>query len=141
MSQDIYSHQFESAAEITDSIEALKAGDEFRTNMTGYFEKLIWMLRMRAAEHARLRDFEKAVEDYNKIINFDSTDKAALMNKARTLYNLRRLEEASSAFAVALKYDPENAQAWKINAMILDMLGRKEEAEECLKKYNKLTGD
>ncbi|MEE9558314.1 MAG: tetratricopeptide repeat protein, partial [Candidatus Brocadiales bacterium] len=56
-------------------------------------------------------------------------DKATLLNQ------LGRREEAVAHYNMVNQLEPEFAEAWHEKAHILEELGWKEEAEECLKEH------
>ena len=62
----------------------------------------------------------------------------AWSDKAYTLYNLNRYEEALQAAVKATELDPQNAGLWNNKGLVLEALGRKEEANECYTKATEL---
>lgn len=62
----------------------------------------------------------------------------AYVKSGRILINAGRSDEALAAYAEATTVDPENVHLWIYRVGLLAKMGRREEAEEYLKKINEL---
>jgi tetratricopeptide (TPR) repeat protein len=84
--------------------------------------------------HAELKNFEAALDCYDKALEIDPQYAFAWNNKGNALNNLGRNEAALDCYNKALEIDPQVAFAWNGKGNVLDNLGRNEAALDC---YNK----
>ena len=80
------------------------------------------------------KNYERAIEYYDKIIEIDIRNANAWNNKGNALCNLRRYDEAIRCYDKALEIDPEYANAWNNKGVALGNLGRYDEAIRCYDK-------
>lgn len=82
----------------------------------------------------QLKDFKKAIEYADLILDLQPNNVYAMINKAQSLGNLNRYKEALEEIEQALKIDPNNAFAWHNKGLYLNNLGRFSEAIQCYDK-------
>jgi len=87
------------------------------------------------------KDYDKALADFNKCIQLDSTFDKAFSNKAVLLYNTDRLEEALINFDKCLNIKPDNTDALIGRANTLSSLKQFEKAIPDYNNYIKLKPD
>ncbi len=71
-------------------------------------------------------------------LTIDPNFTEALMAKGVALQNMRRYDEAVTAYDKALETNPRDAGAWYVKGMTLKNMGRYEEAAECNKMASAL---
>jgi tetratricopeptide (TPR) repeat protein len=69
------------------------------------------------------RDFEKALEFYQKALQLKPNDFDALLNKSALLAEIGRYKEAISSNSVALELNSNSAEAWNNQGYILEKTG------------------
>lgn len=77
------------------------------------------------------KNYEKAIEYYDKIIKIDIGNVKAWHGKGVALRNLGRCDEAISCYDKAIEIDPEDANAWNNKGSALYNQGRYDEAISC----------
>lgn len=75
---------------------------------------------------------EESLEELNRARDLDLQDHALIMNRARVLLQLSRLEEAEDAYAAAVRSDPCDAQAQRELAQLRFMRGDPSFARDAL---------
>ncbi len=87
-----------------------------------------------ASCHVELKNFEAAVDCYDKALEIDPQDTFAWFYKGLALDNLGRYEAAIDCYDKALVIDPQDTFAWSFKGCALDNLGRYEAAIDCYDK-------
>jgi tetratricopeptide (TPR) repeat protein len=77
---------------------------------------------------------DNALESIDKAIANDPDFQEAYLNKAAILINMRRPADADAILSTLLQRKPDFAQAWLLHGIVLETMGRKEEA---LKQYER----
>ncbi len=77
-------------------------------------------------------EFEKAVENYEKAIEFQADSTRAWHSKANALEALGKYEEAVKSYDTALKLDDGNAECWFNKGIVLKKLGRNKDGAACI---------
>lgn len=72
--------------------------------------------------------YQRALEDYDKVLAEDRDQLDALRGKARTLLQLNRFEEALDYFDQAIALDPEFSGTYANRGIAHDRMGRHEQA-------------
>ena len=80
------------------------------------------------------RNYQRAIEHYDKAIEIKPDDAMAWHNKGVALGELGRYEDALKAYDKAIEIEPDYATAWHNKGIALGKLGRYDDA---LKAYNK----
>ena len=81
--------------------------------------------------------FEEALNEFNQVLEIDSTEAATLNNKSFALLKLNRIDEAMAFVNKSLTYGPKNAYAYRNRALIkLEM--RDQSACDDLRKAQQL---
>ncbi len=76
----------------------------------------------------------KALELYDKALEYKPDSANALYNKANALETLGKYEEAVICYDSALKCDPQDADCWFNKGLTLKKLGREDEGMICINK-------
>ena len=84
-----------------------------------------------AREHLEEGDYEKALADYDSIVESDSQNKDAWFNKGELLQALGKSREAVEAFDRVISIDQQNVGAWMEKANTLLEMGKPLDAVEC----------
>ncbi len=87
-----------------------------------------------ADELFKNRQFEEALEAYERALALNPEFKAAWNNKGNTLEELKRHDEALKAYEEALRLDPKYSLAWNNKGSTLNELKRFDEALEAFNK-------
>lgn len=75
------------------------------------------------------KDFEKALHDFNKVIEYGTDYPAiAYFNKAESLRELKRLEEAIQCYNIVIAADKKDARAYFKKGMTFSQIGNKDSA-------------
>jgi tetratricopeptide (TPR) repeat protein len=75
------------------------------------------------------KDFEKALHDFNKVIEYGTDYPAvAYFNKAESLRELKRLEEAIQCYNIVIAADKKDARAYFKKGMAFSQIGNKDSA-------------
>ena len=74
------------------------------------------------------KQFEKAIEAYDRAIELEPEYANIWYNKGISLYDLQRYEEAITAYDQAIELDPEDVRPWNNKGFVLKTLKRYEEA-------------
>lgn len=77
-------------------------------------------------------EFEKAVQNYEKAIEFQSDSARAWHSRATALEALGKYEEAVASYDTALKCDSGNAECWFNKGIVLKKLGRTKDGAACI---------
>ncbi len=80
------------------------------------------------------KDFDQALDYFQRIDEFNPESQAALLAKANALGHLKRYDEAKTAVNKVLETDPENARAFSELALINFNTGDLDAAEKYFKK-------
>lgn len=109
--------------------EALMSVKEYKQAATT-FQNLSWKM----AAHYRDKNYQAALDDFQRIKQPSNTD---LYNKANTLAQLGRLDEAIKAYANLIKENPDNQDA-KANKTLLEKMKKKQKkkSKQDKKKQN-----
>ncbi|MFA8433314.1 MAG: tetratricopeptide repeat protein [Marinifilaceae bacterium] len=83
-------------------------------------------------------DYSSAIEDYNKILEIDSSFIFARYNRANALAKSRKLKEALLDYEKVIQMDPHFAQAYYNRGLIYIYQDEKEKAYEDLSKAGEL---
>jgi len=73
----------------------------------------------RAFAHAKLRDYQKAYEDYTAAIKAIPTSGPAYFNRAETLIKMGKFREAMKDMDAAIEHDPANRKDYYANRALL----------------------
>lgn len=79
-------------------------------------------------------EYEKVLENSDKILKLDKSNELALEYKILSLFNFKKYKESLEYLQEAVKINPENYKFYNIKAFILTDLYRTDEAISC---YNK----
>ena len=102
----------------------LAAGGDFAGAIAVYEAALkedplyVTLLYWRASAHFDLEQYQKAYEDYSKLFTEWPKDEVLRLDRANTLLQLDRLDEAHIDVNAALKLDPDYAAALEIRAKL-----------------------
>src|SRR5512136_2164243 len=77
-------------------------------------------------------EFEKAVQHYDKAIEFQPDSARAWHAKANALETLGKYEEALRCYDTALKCDEGDAECWFNKGITLKKLGRPKDGAACI---------
>jgi tetratricopeptide (TPR) repeat protein len=77
-------------------------------------------------------EFEKAVQDYDKAIAFQTDSSKAWHSKANALEALGKYEEAIACYDTALKCDAGDAECWFNKGIALKKIGRTRDGAACI---------
>ena len=77
-----------------------------------------------------LKQYEKAIEDYNKAIELNPNDAEVYTNRGNPYYKLKRYEKAIEDYSKAIKLNPNDAVAYYNRGNAYDELKRYEKAIE-----------
>ena len=80
------------------------------------------------------RQYEKALDCYDKAIQLDSNDETAWNSKGIALRNLRRFEEANECYDRAINLNSNNAEIWLNKGSVLGYMLRFEDVISCCEK-------
>ena len=89
---------------------------------------LIW-LSQRAELHSKMRNHERAIEDYSRLIALDSGNPNYYVRRAKHYEELEEFDGALSDYLIALERDPDHRDARKRRLELLIGLGLTEQAE------------
>jgi len=84
----------------------------------------------KGCNHLELGRYEKALSDFNKAIELDSSVASYFWSRGRAFLKLDKLVEALADYEGAVRLDPNNAQYWNRRGFVKSQLGRLEEALE-----------
>jgi len=87
-----------------------------------------------ANEMKHRRDYAKAIEIYDRVLEIDPKHARALHSKGNTLDLLGRYEEAVSCYESALMCDPNNAETLFNKGTTLVKVGRQSEGIEFIER-------
>ncbi len=85
-----------------------------------------------------LEKYEKAILNYNKVIEMNPNDAVAYNSKGIALKVLKRFNEAFDCYNKAVEIDPNFAYALNNKGILLSSMNKKEEALECFEKAAKI---
>lgn len=123
-------------------IKVWKDGEVLFTDQLKKYPDLPFALNNRGYLYYKYHeDYEKALRDYSRCIEIDSTFHRALSNRGVLYFNTQKYEEAVKDFKNALKYRPDNTDALLGKANTLSYLGRFGEAIPDYDKYLQLEPD
>lgn len=88
------------------------------------------LIMLRAVEHARMEEYDKALSCIQMIIDAEPDDDTAWYNKAYTLRLAGKREESYDLYLQLLEDNPENSDICLQLGYIADETGNKEQAEE-----------
>ncbi len=74
----------------------------------------------------------KAIEFYEKALEYDSNSSRAWHNKANALETIGNHQEALRCYDVALMCDPRDAECWYNKGVALKVIGRANEGATCI---------
>lgn len=77
-------------------------------------------------------DYEKAVQHYDKALEFESDYGRIWHNKANALDALGKYDEALACYDQALKCDEGDAECWFNKGVTLKKLGRNKDGGACI---------
>ena len=89
---------------------------------------------LRGNEFFKKKQFEEAIEWYNKSIDLNSNYISAFYNKALALTRLKKNEEAIDFFDQVIKINPKYISALSSKGIALMHLNKNEDALVCMKK-------
>jgi tetratricopeptide (TPR) repeat protein len=89
---------------------------------------------LKGNEYYYKREYEKAIECYDKVLEIDPKYAYAWNNKCLALDNLGKHNEAIKCYDKVLEIDPKDAYAWNNKGNALYNLGKHNEAIECYDK-------
>lgn len=72
-----------------------------------------------AYECERMRNYEKAIEGYNRVIAIRSKDANAYFNRARCEFMVKKYAEAASSADTAISLNPTNPQFYQLRGLIM----------------------
>lgn len=87
-----------------------------------------------ANEMKHRRDYARAIEVYDQVLEIDPKHARALHSKGNTLDLLGRYEEAISCYESALMCDPNNAETLYNKGVTLIKMGCQSEGLECIER-------
>lgn len=82
----------------------------------------------RADAYKMLRDYNKALEDYDRAFSLGASSSDLLPSKARALFQLHRYEEAAQIYEEILRREPHDPYVWYSYGITLQKLDRVAEA-------------
>ncbi len=82
----------------------------------------------RAYYYQLIKEYDRAIQDYTRITEFDSTNAKAHFNLGVLHYELRINEIAYDNFSAAIKYDPKYAEAYYMRGLCSEAKARDREA-------------
>src|SRR5215831_8359714 len=97
-------------------------------------ELLLKELLLKGNEFYYNKEYDKAIECYDKILEIDSKYIDAWYNKGLSFDNLEKYYEAIECYDKILEIDPKDAGTWDRKASSLGFLGKHNEAIECYDK-------
>ncbi|MFZ2970313.1 MAG: tetratricopeptide repeat protein, partial [Minisyncoccia bacterium] len=87
-----------------------------------------------ATTHYRLKNYDEAIETYNKIISIEGNNSFAY-NNIGNIYSIKKdCANAESYFRKAIEIDPGSIPSYSNLALMFDENNRKDEAIEVLKQ-------
>ena len=95
------------------------------TSVQGYLEK--------ARVFEKLRQYQRALMNYDEAIKLDQDNFEAHFNKVHLLFKIGELEKTYESIEKAIDLQPENPEVWYYKGLILEKMERYDEA---LEAYN-----
>jgi len=84
--------------------------------------------------HLKMRQFEKGITYYDRILKRDAENIEAYKRKSLALFSLHRYAESLQCLEQFLPLNPADLEFWSYRGVILDALERYEEAIKCYEK-------
>ena len=111
-------------------VKKMQIPDNERTVMQTINDVTTWV---RHGDEAMYKgDFDKALQYYDKALQFQADSVIALNSKANALEALGKYDEAIKFYDIALKCDPGDAECWFNKGVTLKKLGRDGEGVKCI---------
>jgi tetratricopeptide (TPR) repeat protein len=128
-------------SQATEKPEWYEAVQEFIQKMLlspqNFLEALVLLHFIRARAYREQEEYEKALQDFQQILELDPQYTRAWYHRGITLQKLKRHKEALAAYEEAIKLNPHYVAAWNNKGDMLDELLRSDEAlaayEEAIK--------
>ena len=89
---------------------------------------------LKGNEYYYKKEYNNAIQCYDKAIEIDANYADAWYNKGAVLDDLLNHNEAIQCFDKALEIDPNNAYAWSYKGVTLYKLGKRDESIQCYDK-------
>jgi tetratricopeptide (TPR) repeat protein len=93
-----------------------------------FLESLVLLYFVRARAYREQEEYEKALRDFQHVLELNPQYSRAWYNQGVTLGKLKRYEEALAAYEEAIKLNTHYGTAWNNKGDMLDALSRSEEA-------------